>query len=110
MSSNSDGTQGYRVRDFAKLSLGQQQAILLTVLLFSKSRVPLIIDQPEDNLDGEFIYKTVVRSLRSIKEHRQVIIVTHTPTSPYFGDAELIIAARCQRSARIRDCGSIDTT
>lgn len=56
-----DGTKGYRVRDFAKLSLGQQQAILLTVLLFSKHRVPLIIDQPEDNLDGEFIYKTVVR-------------------------------------------------
>lgn len=108
---NSDGTKGYRVRDFAKLSLGQQQAILLTVLLFSKSRVPLIIDQPEDNLDGEFIYKTVVRSLRSIKEHRQVIIVTHNPNIAVLGDAELIIPLRgASEVSMIRDRGSIDTT
>lgn len=107
----SDGTKGYRVRDFAKLSLGQQQAILLTVLLFSKSRVPLIIDQPEDNLDGEFIYKTVVRSLRSIKEHRQVIIVTHNPNIAVLGDAELIIPLRgASEVSVIRDRGSIDTT
>lgn len=108
---NVDGTKGYRVRDFAKLSLGQQQAILLTVLLFSKSRVPLIIDQPEDNLDGEFIYKTVVRSLRSIKEHRQVIIVTHNPNIAVLGDAELIIPLRgASEVSVIRDRGSIDTT
>ncbi|WP_238878812.1 TrlF family AAA-like ATPase [Achromobacter xylosoxidans] len=108
---NADGTKGYRVRDFAKLSLGQQQAILLTVLLFSKSRVPLIIDQPEDNLDGEFIYKTVVRSLRSIKERRQVIIVTHNPNIAVLGDAELIIPLRgASEVSVIRDRGSIDTT
>jgi DNA repair exonuclease SbcCD ATPase subunit len=105
-----DGTTGYLVRDFAKLSLGQQQAILLTVLLFSKSRAPLVIDQPEDNLDGEFIYKTVVRSLRSIKEHRQVIIVTHNPNIAVLGDAELIIPLRgASELSVIRDRGSIDT-
>lgn len=105
-----DGTKGYVVRDFAKLSLGQQQAILLTVLLFSKSRVPLIIDQPEDNLDGEFIYKTVVRSLRSIKEHRQVVIVTHNPNIAVLGDAELIIPLRgASELSVVRDRGSIDT-
>lgn len=106
-----DGTKGYLIRDFSKLSLGQQQAILLTVLLFSKSRVPLIIDQPEDNLDGEFIYKTVVRSLRSIKEHRQVIIVTHNPNIAVLGDAELIIPLRgASEVSVVRDRGSIDTT
>lgn len=106
-----DGTKAHLVRDFAKLSLGQQQAILLTVLLFSKSRVPLIIDQPEDNLDGEFIYKTVVRSLRSIKEHRQVIIVTHNPNIAVLGDAELIIPLRgASEVSVIRDRGSIDTS
>jgi AAA domain, putative AbiEii toxin, Type IV TA system len=105
-----DGTTTHQVRDFSKLSLGQQQAILLTVLLFSKSRVPLIIDQPEDNLDGEFIYKTVVRSLRSIKEHRQVIIVTHNPNIAVLGDAELIIPLRgASEFSTIRDRGSIDT-
>ncbi|WP_322026688.1 TrlF family AAA-like ATPase [Burkholderia sp. BCC1977] len=106
-----DGTKGHQIRDFAKLSLGQQQAILLSVLLFSKSRVPLIIDQPEDNLDGEFIYKTVVRSLRSIKEHRQVIIVTHNPNIAVLGDAELIIPLRgASEVSVIRDRGSIDTS
>lgn len=105
-----DGSKTYPVRDFGKLSLGQQQAILLTVLLFSKSRVPLIIDQPEDNLDGEFIYKTVVRSLRSIKEHRQVIIVTHNPNIAVLGDAELIIPLRgASELSVIRNRGSIDT-
>ncbi|MHB1532911.1 TrlF family AAA-like ATPase [Acidithiobacillus sp.] len=106
-----DGTKFHQVRDFAKLSLGQQQAILLTVLLFSKSSVPLIIDQPEDNLDGEFIYKTVVRSLRRIKEHRQVIIVTHNPNIAVLGDAELIIPLRgASEVSVIRNRGSIDTT
>lgn len=106
-----DGTKAHQIRDFARLSLGQQQAILLTVLLFSKSRVPLIIDQPEDNLDGEFIYKTVVRSLRSIKEHRQVIIVTHNPNIAVLGDAELIIPLRgASEVSVIRDRGSIDTS
>lgn len=105
-----DGTKHFLIRDFAKLSLGQQQAILLTVLLFSKSRIPLIIDQPEDNLDGEFIYKTVVRSLRSIKEHRQVIIVTHNSNIAVLGDAELIVPLRgASELSVIRDRGSIDT-
>jgi ABC-type Mn2+/Zn2+ transport system ATPase subunit len=50
-----------------KLSLGQQQSVLLSIFLFSKSNEPLVIDQPEDNLDSEFIYKTFVRSLRRVK-------------------------------------------
>lgn len=105
-----DGSNTYPVRDFSLLSLGQQQSILLSILLFSKSRTPLIIDQPEDNLDSEFIYKTLVRSLRSIKEHRQVIIVTHNANIAVLGDAELIIPLRgASELAVIRDRGSIDT-
>ena len=107
---NADGTKSYPVRDFTKLSLGQQQSILLSILLFSKSKTPLIIDQPEDNLDSEFIYKTIVRSLRNIKEHRQVIIVTHNANIAVLGDAELIIPLRGSSDlAVIRDRGSIDT-
>jgi hypothetical protein len=107
---NADGTKSYPVRDFSKLSLGQQQAILLSILLFSKSKVPLIIDQPEDNLDSEFVYKTIVRSLRSIKEQRQVIIVTHNANIAVLGDAELIVPLRgASDLAVIRDRGSIDT-
>ncbi len=105
-----DGTKTYPVRDFSLLSLGQQQSILLSILLFSKSKTPLIIDQPEDNLDSEFIYKTLVRSLRNIKEHRQVIIVTHNANIVVLGDAELIIPLRgSSELAVVRNRGSIDT-
>jgi hypothetical protein len=108
---STNGRKSYPVKDFSKLSLGQQQSILLSILLFSKSKTPLIIDQPEDNLDSEFIYKTVVRSLRSIKEHRQVIIVTHNANIAVLGDAELIIPLRgASELSVIRDRGSIDTT
>lgn len=97
------------VRQFSQLSLGQQQSILLSILLFSKSRAPLIIDQPEDNLDSEFIYKTLVRSLRLIKESRQVIIVTHNANIAVLGDAELIVPLRgASDHSVIRDRGSID--
>ena len=59
--------------------------------LLSKSDKPLIIDQPEDNLDSEFIFKTIVMNLRKIKEVRQVIIVTHNPNIAIACDAEQII-------------------
>lgn len=78
-------------RQISELSLGQQQSVLLSILLLSKSNKPLIIDQPEDNLDSEFIFKTIVKNLRSIKEMRQVIIVTHNPNIAVLGDAELIV-------------------
>lgn len=105
-----NGKKVFRQREFSKLSLGQQQSILLTILLHSRSRVPLIIDQPEDNLDSEFVYTTLVRSLRSIKEQRQVIVVTHNPNIAVIGDAELIIPLRgAAEFSVIRDRGSIDT-
>jgi hypothetical protein len=55
------GNVRYLVREFSKLSLGQQQSVLLALMLSSNSDRPLIIDQPEDNLDGEFIYFTLVQ-------------------------------------------------
>lgn len=104
-----DGTKTYPQRDFSQLSLGQQQSILLSIMLFSKSRVPLIIDQPEDNLDSEFIYKTLVRTLRRVKECRQVIIVTHNANIAVLGDAELILPLRGSADISVvRNRGSID--
>ena len=106
---DANGKSKYLQRDFTKLSLGQQQSVLLTILLFSKSTEPLIIDQPEDNLDSEFIYKTFVRSLRRVKEQRQVIVVTHNANIAVLGDAELIIPLRASsEKAVIRERGSID--
>ena len=96
-------------RSIAKLSLGQQQSILLAILLQSRSNNPLLIDQPEDNLDSEFIFKTIVYNLRKIKEKRQIIIVTHNPNIAVLGDAELIIPLKSTSvKTHIMDRGSID--
>ena len=99
---DSKGGKRYIVRDFAKLSLGQQQSVLLALMLSSNSDKPLIIDQPEDNLDGEFIYTTLVPVLRRAKERRQIIIVTHNPNVAVLGDAEQIIVMKA-----MNDCGEI---
>jgi DNA repair exonuclease SbcCD ATPase subunit len=102
------GTQ-YVHRDFAKLSLGQQQSVLLALMLSSDSNHPLIIDQPEDNLDGEFIYTTLVPVLRRAKERRQVIIVTHNPNVAVLGDAEQIVVMKAMNNqGEIVARGSID--
>lgn len=96
-------------RQISELSLGQQQSVLLSILLLSKSNKPLIIDQPEDNLDSEFIFKTIVKNLRSIKEMRQVIIVTHNPNIAVLGDAELIVPLKSTNvKSFILGLGSID--
>jgi len=96
-------------KKISHLSLGQQQSVLLGILLLSDSDKPLLIDQPEDNLDSEFIYKTIVSTLRKIKERRQVIIVTHNPNIAVLGDAELIIPLKSTNSkSRVTSAGPID--
>jgi DNA repair ATPase RecN/histidinol phosphatase-like PHP family hydrolase len=106
-----DGTAGKKtiMRNLSQLSLGQQQSILLAILIHSKSKCPLIIDQPEDNLDSEFIYKTIVSNLKKIKQKRQVIIVTHNANIAVLGDAELIIPLKSTSlKSLIISSGSID--
>ena len=96
-------------KSISQLSLGQQQSVLLGILMLSKSTTPLIIDQPEDNLDSEFIFKTIVKNLRKIKESRQVIIVTHNPNIAVLGDAELIIPLKSTSvKSHVLEAGSID--
>ena len=96
-------------RDFSRLSLGQQQSVLLALVLSSKSNQPLIIDQPEDNLDSEFISSTLVPVLRRAKEQRQIIIVTHNANIAILSDAEQIIVLKSNSErAAITARGSID--
>jgi len=104
-----DGQARFVPRDFKRLSLGQQQSVLLALMLTSESRAPLIVDQPEDNLDSEFIYKTLVPVIRAAKEKRQVIVVTHNANIAVLGDAELIVALKATaEKATIVTRGSID--
>ena len=105
---NKEANSAY-VKDISELSLGQQQSIMLSILIQSDSCLPLIIDQPEDNLDSEFIFNTVVVNLRKCKEKRQIIIVTHNSNIGVLGDAELVIPLIAENNrSSIIGSGSID--
>lgn len=77
-------------RSADRLSTGQKSSAILPILLL-ESEAPLLIDQPEDNLDNSFISDAVVPQLRDIKGRRQLITITHNPNLPVLGDAERVI-------------------
>lgn len=76
-------------RSLERLSTGQQCTAILHLLLLD-NRDPLVMDQPEDNLDNAFIAERIVRELRKAKTQRQFIFATHNANIPVFGDAEWI--------------------
>jgi ABC-type lipoprotein export system ATPase subunit len=74
------------------LSPGEKGALLIIFyLLLDKDNIPLIIDQPEENLDNESIFKILTHFLKETKKKRQLIVVTHNPNLAIVGDAEQII-------------------
>ena len=81
--------EGENYRPLERLSTGQQCTAILHVLLLDNPD-PLIMDQPEDNLDNAFIADRIVQELRSAKTERQFIFATHNANIPVFGDAEWI--------------------
>jgi ABC-type cobalamin/Fe3+-siderophores transport system ATPase subunit len=74
-----------------RLSEGQRNTALLGLLLAQGSG-PIIIDQPEDELDANYIFSDLVPFIRTIKSRRQLIIATHNANLPVNADAELIYA------------------
>ena len=76
-------------RSLSRLSTGQQCTAILHLLLLD-NRDPLILDQPEDNLDNAFIADRIVVELREAKLKRQFLFATHNANIPVFGDAEWI--------------------
>ena len=77
-----------------RLSPGQRGILLLVFyLVVDRSAAPLIIDQPEGNLNNQSIYENLVPVFRSAKEHRQLIIVTHNPNLAVVCDAEQVVHA-----------------
>ena len=91
------------------LSVGQKCTAILNLLLMQLND-PLIIDQPEDNLDNSFIAERIVSELRNLKTSRQFLFATHNANIPVFGDAELIVVLENEGSkATIKSVGSIDS-
>lgn len=76
------------------MSPGKRSFVILKLLLdFSDKKCPILIDQPEDNLDNRAIYNELVEYIRSKKKERQIILVTHNPNIVVGADAEEIIIA-----------------
>ncbi len=72
-------------------SAGQKTTAILTIIL-SQGKIPLLLDQPEDDLDNRLVYELIVDRLRQVKEKRQIIVVTHNANIPLNGDAEYILS------------------
>jgi hypothetical protein len=90
------------------LSTGQKNTAILSLLLASGNG-PVFIDQPEDQLDSEFLFQELVPMIRKTREKRQLIIITHNANIPVNADAELVYAleAREGRGKR-RTQGGLD--
>lgn len=90
----------YGEQEIGQLSPGERGLLLLVFyLLVDEDDIPIIIDQPEENLDNQTIYTVLVRCIKRAKERRQVIIVTHNPNLAVVCDAEQIIYATCDKAA-----------
>ena len=83
------GDQG-KEQNIQQGSPGQKTAALLTFIL-SYGEEPLLLDQPEDDLDNELIYGLIVKQLRETKSKRQIIVVTHNANIVVNGDAEMVL-------------------
>ena len=80
----------------------------MNLLLLSRED-PLIIDQPEDNLDNAFIAERIVQDLRKSKTNRQFLFATHNANIPVLGDAEMItVLSGKHDNGPIHHEGSID--
>ena len=76
--------------DLRGLSVGERCSAVLAIALLNKRR-PLVVDQPEDDLDHSFVTESVVESLRAAKDNRQILAASHNPNIPVLGDAEMVI-------------------
>ena len=96
-------------RLLGQLSLGQSRSILVGFLLASADDSPLILDQPEDHLDGPFLAHTVVGYVHNAKERRQLVLATHSANLAVLGDADLVLPLEAFRgNAVVRDPGAVD--
>ena len=101
-------------RDNSQISMGQNAVALLLLILNAAYNMddtrPLLMDQPEDDLDNSYIFSTLVKEFRKSKQKRQVIISTHNPNIPVAADAENILVLRYNgRHGYLSDNGAIDS-
>jgi hypothetical protein len=95
-------------KDASDLSRGQKCTALLPILLARRDS-PLIIDQPEDNLDNHFIFETVVNAVQRLKKRRQMIFITHNANIPVLAEADLVLVMNSDgRVGGVEKSGTVD--
>jgi ABC-type lipoprotein export system ATPase subunit len=88
-------------KDLRELSAGERGGLLLIFyLMLDRREIPLVIDQPEDNLDNKSVYEILVTFLKKAKKRRQIILVTHNPNLAVVADAEQIIHVSIDKKDR----------
>ena len=96
-------------RAIEKLSGGQRVGLLLTLLLETADERPLVIDQPEDELDNRTLFHTVLPALKKLRGRRQVIMATHNANIVVNGDADMVIQLEADaHQGRIVCAGAIE--
>ena len=96
-------------RKLDDLSGGQRVSLLLSLLLETEDDRPLIIDQPEDELDNRFLFDTVLPALKRLKGRRQIIVATHNANIVVNGDADQVIQLEATASrGRVGCAGAIE--
>ncbi|MEM5640436.1 AAA family ATPase [Bacillus toyonensis] len=86
-------------KELKTLSPGEKGSLLLIFyLLVDNDDIPLIIDQPEENLDNQTVFNLLVPCIKEAKNRRQIIIITHNPNLAVVCDAEQIIHASMDKS------------
>lgn len=92
-------------KDLRQLSPGERGVLLLIFyLLVDKNDCPLILDQPEENLDSQSVYELLAPCVKAAKRRRQLFIVTHNPNLAVVCDAEQIVHAFIDKTAGNRVC------
>ena len=96
-------------RRLEDLSGGQRVSVLLSLLLETNDDRPLVIDQPEDELDNRFLFDTVLPALKRLKGRRQIILATHDANIVVNGDADQVIQLEATANqGRIAQAGAIE--
>jgi len=99
---------GTTYKNSLTLSTGQKCTTILPILLLDSAN-PLLVDQPEDNLDNSFVFEKVVSNVRKVQTSRQLIFVTHNPNIPVLGEAGRVFVLRSNgKSASLKNVGSVD--
>lgn len=98
----------YHDKNIENYSLGQRASAVLLFILAQYDNDVIMIDQPEDDMDNQVIYKELIKTIRKAKENIQFIFTTHNPNIPVLGDAEEVIGLKEENGLTIIDNDSID--